>query len=656
MKTLLRLCSAVALLLFLFLLIPVQNVSAGTRPLPVRAFSALPEVSNIKLSPDGKKIIFMQNMKNQTVLVCLDLDSGKKKYISTAGNNEIRFRYAEWANDEMVLYSVIFPFHRYGIPTMETRLFVCKADGSEEPYQLIRPEGDRPKRSRGPDHYSQFQDNIISLLPDDPGHILMGIDLEEPNLDTVYRINIYTKDRSVVQHFKKDVRDWRTDQQDRVRIGTMFNPTTTAITTLLYDLQKKEWKKVWQAKPFAYASLVEPMGFGLDPDILYVRADHNGRNAIFRVDVSRDDPPMELLARDDKYDINGSLIYSRKTRDVIGVYHGEAKDSRIYWNEKYKRFQMAVNKALPDTTNYLIDFSRDERRYIVYSSSDTVPGKYFLGDRDRKFLGVIANTYPQLEGKLQGSKKVTYTARDGQKIEAYITLPAGYREGTPCPAVIFPHGGPMVRDYGGFNYWTEFFASKGIAVLQPNFRGSSGYGREFAEEAVQSFGLTMQDDLTDAAKWLIEEKIADPERIAIAGASYGGYAALMGAVKTPDLFRCAISFAGIGDLNALLKSSQGYLNYGVARKQLGTDKKQLKAVSPLYHIEKIKIPILLGHGNEDRTVPVDQSREMAEELKKEKKVYTYVELDKGDHSLSLQNNRHKFFEAMDRFLDKYLLY
>ncbi|MBN1277363.1 MAG: S9 family peptidase [Deltaproteobacteria bacterium] len=655
MKMILRMGSTVALLLLLFMLIPVQNISAWTQSLPARAFSALPEVYELKLSPDGKKIIFMQNMEDQTVLVCLDLDSGKKNFIFTTGNENLRFGYAEWANNEMVLFSVLFPYYRYGIPTMETRLFVGKADGSEESYLLIKPESSRPKMSSGPDHYSQFQDNIISLLPDDPEHILMGIDLEEPTLDTVYKINIYTKDRSVVQHFKKNVRDWRTDQQDRVRIGTMFNPSTTTISTLLYDPGKKEWKEIWQAKPFDNTPFIEPMGFGLDPDILYVRADHKGRNAIFRVDVSRDDLPMELLASDDTYDISGSLIHSRKTRDVIGVYHGEAKDSRIYWNEEYKRFQMAVNKALPDTTNYLIDFSEDEKRYIVYSTSDTVPGKYYLGDRNRKFLGVIANSYPQLDGKLQGSEKVTYTARDGQKIEAYITLPAGYKKGSPCPAVIFPHGGPMARDYGGFDYWAEFFASKGIAVLQPNFRGSSGYGREFEEEAVQRFGLTMQDDLTDAARWLIQEKIADPERIAIAGASYGGYAALMGAVKTPDLFRCAISFAGIGDLNGLLKSSQGYLNYGVARKQLGTDKKQLKAVSPLYHIDKIKIPILLGHGDDDRTVPVDQSRDMAKELKKENKVFTYVELEKGDHNLSLQDNRHRFFEAMDSFLNKYLL-
>jgi dipeptidyl aminopeptidase/acylaminoacyl peptidase len=655
MKMILRLGSAAEFLMLLFMLIPVQDISAEAPSLPVRAFSTLPEIYDIKLSPDGKKIIFMQNVQDQTVLVCMDLDSGKKNYISTAGIENLQIRYAEWANNEMVLYSVIFPYNRYGFPTMETRLFVYKADGSEEYYQLLRPEGDRPKKSRRPDHYSQFQDNIISLLPDDPEHILMGIDLEEPNIDTVYKINIYTKDRYIVQHFKKNVRDWRTDQQDRVRIGNMFDPATTTTSTLLYDLEKKEWKEIWAAKPFSDIPLTEPMGFGLDPDILYVRADHNGRNAVFRVDVSRDDLPMELVAKDDIYDIDGSLIYSRKTRDVIGVYHSESKDSGIYWNEEYKRFQMAVNKALPDTTNYLIDFSRDERRYIVYSTSDTVPGKYLLGDRDRKSLDVIAHTYPQLEGKLQGSKKVTYTARDGQKIEAYITLPAGYKEGTPCPAVIFPHGGPMARNYGGFDYWAEFFASKGIAVLQPNFRGSSGYGREFAVEAVQRFGMTMQDDLTDAAKWLIEEKIAVPERIAIAGASYGGYAALMGAIKTPDLFRCAISFAGIGDLDALLKSSQGYLNYGIARKQIGTDKKQLKAVSPIYHIEEIKIPILIGHGNEDRTVPVDQSRDMAKELKKENKVYTYIELEKGDHSLSLQKNRHEFFEAMDGFLDKYLL-
>lgn len=654
MKRLARLSLSITYILSLFMLIPaIQNTSFGNQALPVRAFSALPKLGEVKLSPDGKRLIFMQNVEDQTFIVALDLDSGEKKFISMTDNVTTKFRYAEWANNQIVLFSISFTHYRYRIPTVETRLFAGKVDGSEEPYPLVLPKSARPKK--GAEHFSQFQDYIISLLPDDPDHILMGIDLEEPTLDTVYKVNVYTKQRSVVQHYKKNVRKWLVDQQGRVRIGEKYDSSTTTVSTILYDPEEKDWEETWSTEPLSKNPYISPMGFGLDPNILYVRADHNGRNAIFKVDVSKDDLPMEVVASDDKYDINGRLIYSRKTRDVIGVYHGEAEDNRIYWNKKYERFQMAINKALPDTTNYLVDFSRDEKRYIVYSTSDTVPGKYYFGDRNLNSLSVIAHTYPQLEGKLQGSEKVTYTARDNKKIEAYITLPAGFKKDKPAPAVIFPHGGPMARVYGGFSYWAEFFANKGIVVLQPNFRGSSGYGREFEMEAVQNYGLTMQDDLTDAVNWLIEEKIADPERIAIAGVSYGGYAALMGAVKTPDLFRCAISFAGIGDLHALLKSQQGYLIYGVVLKQFGSNKKRLKAVSPVNHVDKINIPILLGHGDEDRTVPVDQSRDMAKELKKEKKVFTYVELEKGSHSLSLQKNRHIFFEAMDKFLDKYLL-
>ena len=165
----------------------------------------------------------------------------------------------------------------------------------------------------------------------------------------------------------------------------------------------------------------------------------------------------------------------------------------------------------------------------------------------------------------------------------------------------------------------------------------------------------MQDDLTDAANWLVEQKLADPERLAIIGASYGGYAALMGAVKTPDLFRCAISFAGISDVLEQRNSYKYYRGYEMAREQFGKDNEKLEAISPVRFVDKIKIPILLVHGDEDRTVPVEQSRKMANELKNKNKVYTYIELKKGDHNLSLQENRKKLFSAMDEFLDSYLL-
>jgi dipeptidyl aminopeptidase/acylaminoacyl peptidase len=603
------------------------------------------------MSPDGKKIIYLQNVENKTALVTLDFETGKMNTVYVSDNIKFKFRLLEWANNDKILFSIAAPYYRYGVPTMETRLMARKADCSEKARELVNP---RSRYNGSVDHVSQFQDNIINLLPDDPQNILIGVDLEEPNLDTVYKLNIDTLFKTVQQHYKKDVRSWITDQQGRVRVGEAFNNESATTSSLIYNLENKEWKEVWKKEVFS-GSLVSPLGFGKDPDILYVRADYNGRNAIFRVDVSKPDLPMELVAKDDKYDIDGSLIYSSKTRDVVGVYHSEADGGRIYWDDSFKKLQAAIDKALPDTTNYLIDSSQDELLYIIFSTSDTMPGEYFLLDNSKNSLNLIATTYPQLDGRLQGNKKTTYSARDGKTIEAYLTLPAGYTAGTPYPCVIFPHGGPMARDYGEFDYWAEYFASKGIIVLQPNFRGSSGYGREFEMEAIQNYGLTMQDDLTDAANWLIEQKLADPERIAIAGGSYGGYAALMGAVKTPDLFRCAISFAGVSDLLELRNSKRRYIGYSVVRKQLGTDRKQLEAVSPIMYVDRIKVPILLGHGDEDRTVPVEQSREMAKALKKYKKKHVYIELEHGDHSLSFQKNRHEFFSAMDKFLNKYLL-
>ena len=311
---------------------------------------------------------------------------------------------------------------------------------------------------------------------------------------------------------------------------------------------------------------------------------------------------------------------------------------------------------LPNTSNTIISTSADEGRYLLAVSSAVQPPVYYLGDRASGDLVPVLETYPQLQGKLSQSRQITYKARDGQSIEGYLTLPPGYRpEDGPLPAVVFPHGGPMARDYGGFDEWAAFFASRGLAVLQPNFRGSSGYGWEFKMAAIQNYGGTMQDDLTDAAQWLIEQRIARPDRLAIAGASYGGYAALMGAVKTPELFRCAISFAGVGNLIDMRNHYRGYINYKVAKVQFGEDNTQLKAVSPYYHAERIRIPVLLAHGGRDRVVPVEQSRDMAKALRKHGKSVTYLELEDGSHNLDLQRHRDAWFKAMDAFLREHLL-
>lgn len=634
------------------LIYPELGIAAGTGKLPVEAFSTLPKNRDVQISPDGKKIIYFQNVKDKTVLVSFNIETGKVSKVFIVDNIKLKFRSALWANNDTVLFSIMAPANDlFGNPTYQSTLCMRKADASEDFREIIKPRNLRVRQ-----HY-RYSGGILSLLSNDPGHILMAIDDDKAGHDTVYKINIYTSETSVVQPNMENVSEWVVDQQDRLRAGIKYI-YNTSYSILIYDLAEKTWNEIFKTEiePDKKYNVPKPIGFGADPNILYLRADHNGKDAIFKADVTKPGSAMELVVKDDNYDISGGLIYSPKTRDAVGVYHDEAEGGRIYWDEEYKRLQAAVDRALPDTTNYLNDFSEDGKKYLVYSTSDRNPGQYFLGDLDQKTINIIGDKYPQLEGRLLGSKKVTYTSRSGESVEAYLTLPADYKQGIPCPVVIFPNTDSIMWEHGDFDYWVEFFASKGILVFQPNFKHNSGSGTYFVKKAVNDFGATIKDALTDAVNWLVEQKLADPGHIAIAGRDYGGYAALVCAAETQDLFRCAISFAGVSDLLMLLKSTKLPINTSKELLvELGKDKKSLNALSPGEHVDKIKIPILLGHGDLDRTVPVDQSNNLAKKLKKKKKVFTYIELKNGDHWLSYQKNRHIFFNAMDEFLDKYLL-
>jgi dipeptidyl aminopeptidase/acylaminoacyl peptidase len=278
---------------------------------------------------------------------------------------------------------------------------------------------------------------------------------------------------------------------------------------------------------------------------------------------------------------------------------------------------------------------------------------YYLGDRKDKSLTPIFEQYPDLLPEvLTEHKFVTYTARDGTELEGYLTLPLGV-DG-PVSAILHPHGGPGARESDGFDYWTSFLVNRGYAVFRPNFRGSTGYGYEFSQSQMKGWGLTMQDDLTDAANWLVEQKIAKPDSMCIVGASYGGYAAAMAAVKTPDLFKCAISFAGVTNLKRLVYKSRGYTNSKFVKNQIGDDSDDLEARSPFYQAKKVKIPMLFLHGEDDRVVDVEQSRMMVDELQDLDKPVEYIEFENGDHYLSIQRNRHAAFKAMDVFLKKHL--
>lgn len=611
--------------------------------LPIEAFGKLPLASQVQLSPDGNKFAFIQIHNGESILRVKDLTKQKTTNVLSTDSIKFKLSWFVWANNETLLVSSVYPVKRGTLAYKETRLLNVAADGSTAPISLFIAKNDK--------HIPQFQNIIVDLLPDDPEHVLMAYDIHVPNSPGVYKVNLKNRQkRKLLIRHKYAIHAWMTDQQHRLRIG--FGRADTHIFYNLFDLKTQKWRKIWEYEIFEQADIT-PLGFGKDENELYIRAEHQGRYAIFTVDVSKQELPRTLVYADPKYDIEGSLIYSSKLNDVVGVYHGEANNSKVFWNEDFQLFNDAINTALPKAYNNVSSYSANEQKYILYTSNDKSPGEYYLGSRHNGSLEYLIDEYPSLYQKqLSGKSKITYQARDNLTIEAYVTLPHENSVKTNS-AIILPHGGPMARTYGGFDWFVEFLASLGYTVLQPNFRGSSGYGFQFEKASIQNWGKAMQTDLEDGAKWLEDNYKISSNKQCVVGFSYGGYAALMSAINDQNS-ACAISISGVSDIKKLVKKSRRFTNYEVVKKQLGSDTDLLEKYSPISHVKNINTPILLIHGNKDRVVDVTHSRVMFNELKKHNKPVSYIELNNGNHYFEIEKNRLQMLHSVREFLQKHL--
>lgn len=624
---------------------------------PLSAFSNLPSVTGLQLSPSGSRLIYLQNGAQgsqdagKTVLSFSDMNTGEKKFLLTSDNERVKFKWVKWANDDIVLASVRFETEKSQRTVFyQTRLL--KIDVTKD-----KPEAERFIRPRTDDlnlvkHHAQFQDNVISWLPNDPKHILMQIDLDEPALPSVYRINVYNKKRTRLERGKLKVRNWIADQQGNLRIGLVRDYEKTNFSYIHRKGKKEKFETLFEGDLLSETD-VDILGFALDPNILYYRAYDKGFKALYRMDLTTRERVQVL--KHDQYDVGGQLIYSSKTQDAIGLYDAHSDTGKFYFDDSSSALARGLKKAFgrEESVN-IVSMSQDETRYVALVHSGATPPDYFIGDRKAKTLDYLLAQYPLLNDvALSKNKKVLYTARDKTEIEAYLSLPL-FGE-APYPMVMHPHGGPGARDYDGFDPWVSYMTSRGYAVFRPNFRGSAGFGYEFAKAQMGRWGLEMQDDITDGAQWLINEGIADPDKFCIFGASYGGYATKMAAVKTPDLFTCAASFAGVSDLQRLYSQQKRYLGGEVvADVQLGESSKDRKRRSPINGVDKIKIPMLIMHGSEDIVVQVVQSRAFVDKLKKSGVEHKYVQFKRGDHYLSIQRNRTQFFEELDQFFQKHL--
>ena len=373
--------------------------------------------------------------------------------------------------------------------------------------------------------------------------------------------------------------------------------------------------------------------------------------------IPLDGGPVTLLLEDAQGDVEHA-VYDPATGAVVGIWSAGMQPKAHWLDPDWARRMRTLAQAFPGRDVAIVDRSADGQRAVLRIESPSSPTVWQLLDLDRSRADIVGETYPALaHARLGDPRAIEYPARDGTRIPAYLTLPPG-PEQKNLPLVVMPHGGPHLRDERGFDFLVQFLATRGYAVLQPQFRGSTGFGAGFARAGYRQWGATMQDDVTDGVRHLIADGTADPKRVCIVGASYGGYAALAGAAFTPELYACAASIGGVADLPKMVEElvlGQGLGGAAASIAALGLPVgDELAARSPARSAAKVRAPVLLLHGIDDSVVPIAQSERMSRALRKAGKPVTFVKLAGEDHWLSRTDTRLQVLVELEKFLGQYL--
>jgi dipeptidyl aminopeptidase/acylaminoacyl peptidase len=603
---------------------------------PIADFAADADFSFPTLSPDGTKVAFVTRTQNMRLLMVIDLVKRNRTGLMPATVNSFDVTYCRFKGDDRLLCGLRGTQWDSGQPYSVSRLVSVDVTGTKKPRVLVQ---------NGEQGGSQFQDRILDWQVNDPKHVLIELSGDGDPFPNVHSLDVESGLMSVVQRSRQPILGWTTDRAGVVRFG--FGYDDKKETYITRDGPDAPWRTLakfdWGNSDF------DVVGFGPVPGTLLVSAYHNGRSAIFEQDLG-EKSDRQLLFANGEVDV-GDPLYWPSDQRIVGFTYETDRVHHKFFDEKAESLYRSIDTALPDAENEVVGASSDGGKLLIASYADVRPSNYYVLDTSKGKLLRIGSANPALESTpLAPMKPVKIKGPDGVMLPGYLTLPLG-SAGKKLPLIVYPHGGPHARDSWGYDFMVQFMASRGYAVLQVNFRGSTGYGHDWYEAGLRNWGTVMVDDITASTKWAIAEGIADPANITIVGWSYGGYAALMSAVREPDLYRAVVSIAGVSDLRALAREDQRF--YGGRQRAtytLGDDVSELKAGSPLRASEKIKAPVLLVHGDADIQVGVDHSKRMARALKGADKKCELVIVKDGNHSLARYEWRETLLTKLEAFL------
>jgi dipeptidyl aminopeptidase/acylaminoacyl peptidase len=599
--------------------------------IPMRDFFRHPDRAYYRISGDGKTLSFMQPWERRMNIYVQPVGSNAEPVRITSEKDRDIPNYF-WKGADRVVYTKDF-------------------GGDENDHiVVVDRKGGEPKDVTP---YPGVKAIIVDPLVELPDRMLVGLNKRVKEVFDVYDLDLASGALTLVAENPGNITDWGADHAGHVRYAIATDGVNR--TYLYRDDAKSAWKPVLTT---TFRDQFQPLLFTADNRKLYVGS-NLGRDkvAIVLVDPATGKEGAMVYERND-VDV-GSIAWSKARQRASFVNYQTWKNERHYLDPDAKELFSKLEAKLPGYEVTLQSLTDDETRMIVAATSDRTQGARYLYDRNADTLTKLGDVAPWLpEAQMAAMKPIEYRTRDGLTVHGYLTLPNGVAP-KKLPVVVNPHGGPWFRDGWGFNPEVQFLANRGYAVLQMNYRGSTGYGRKFWEASFKQWGFAMQDDVTDGVEWLIRQGIADPKRVCIYGGSYGGYATLEGLVKTPDLYACGVDYVGVSNLFTFMKTIPPYWKpfLSMMHEMVGDpekDKARLAEASPALNARRIKAPLLIAQGARDPRVNKDESDQMVAALKKRGIDVPYIVKENEGHGFHNEENQFDFYEAMERFLAKYL--
>ena len=613
-----------------------KTATSAVALIPRKVLFGNPQRTQPRICPDGQRLAYIAPLDGvlNVWVGPVGSDAGGGAFEPVTRDTDRGIRLYFWAEDGR-------------------HLVYLQDKGGNEDWQLYAVDP-ATKETRDLTPFENVQARPLEKNKHFPDELLVELNRRDPQLHDVHRLNLATGDLKLVAENPGNVAGWVADVDMQVRAALSAYPDG-GFGLLVRKTEEDDWHELlrWGLEDSLNSG---PVGFSEDGARMFLKDSREANAArLVRLDLLTEE--VEILAEDPDYDVSGVLVHP-DTREVQAAAFTRARTEWIVLDEAVREDFAAIAKLHPGDFA-VVSRDRADENWLVVFTADDGPASYYAYDRDEKQGTHLFDDRSDLkEYTLAPMEPVSFEARDGLKIYGYLTVPPALgRENLPM--VLNVHGGPWARDLWGYDPEAQWLANRGYACLQVNYRGSTGYGKRLLNAGNREWGAKMHDDLVAAVGWAVEEGIADPERVAIYGGSYGGYAALVGATFTPDLFRCAVDIVGPSNLITLIKSIPPYWKplIAVFHERVGnpeTEEEFLESRSPLFRVDQIKVPMLIAQGANDPRVKQAESEQIVAAMEEKGIDHEYLLFPDEGHGFAKPENRLKFYAAAERFLAKHL--